>query len=410
MRPRGRARCERTRSERTRCTIVAGSARIRVTSVGRASPTSVAGSGRADRERRRMRAERERRLDRVTALLRVPREQSIDESHGILRRRGRGEGQRRRRLVGAPEAGREPIFSLEREARRSGAGRGCSRARTDPSPGRSGRRPPVRAPSTPACPASTPEIGALRDERASRARPKSVTTRRPLPRSTRTFAGVRSRWTTPRACAWARAAAIGAQSRRASSQLRAAVGEERFERLAFHELHHEHGLTAILEHVVEPHDVRVLEARERGGLALEALAKLGIVGDPRVEHLERDDAAQPLVVGTPDDAHATTAELLDGAISPCDDVRVHDPGGSAGPPRQRLKGSRRPDIDSLRGRLRAVRTGESRRVRVLPGLRRSSLARRADTRDAEGRDDPLLRPDGLDGDRRAVRIRRRCAH
>ena len=88
------------------------------------------------------------------------------------------------------------------------------------------------------------------------------------------------------------------------------------EGLALDELHHEHGPAAVLEHVVEADDVRVLETCECGGLALEALAQLRVVGDPRVEHLERDDAAEPLVAGAPDHAHTALAELLQGAISP----------------------------------------------------------------------------------------------
>ena len=77
---------------------------------------------------------------------------------------------------------------------------------------------------------------------------------------------------------------------------------------------------SILDHVVEPHDVRVLEARQRLGLALEAIAELGIVRDPRVQDLQRDVALEPLVVRTPDHAHAAATQLLEQAISPRDHV------------------------------------------------------------------------------------------
>ena len=203
MRPRGRARCERTRSERQAPTL---HHRCRLgEDPGHERRPSLADHGRrlgARRgQRRRMRAERERRLDRVTARLRV-RAPEVDRRAARppaapRARRGRATAPARGRAGGQSPADLLPRMGDGRSA----AGRECSRARTGPSPGRSGRRPPAPAPSTPACPASTPEIGALRDERASRASPKSVTTSRPLPRSTRTFAGVRSRWTTPRACA-----------------------------------------------------------------------------------------------------------------------------------------------------------------------------------------------------------------
>ena len=64
----------------------------------------------------------------------------------------------------------------------------------------------------------------------------------------------------------------------------------------------------------------MLEPRERRRLALEALAQLGVVGDPRVEHLERDVAAEPLVACAPDDAHAAAPDLLAEAIPVGDDV------------------------------------------------------------------------------------------
>ena len=94
------------------------------------------------------------------------------------------------------------------------------------------------------------------------------------------------------------------------------AGETRVERLALDELHDEHRLAAVLEDVVEAHDVRVLEPRQRRRLALEPLTELGIVGDPGVEDLDRDDAAETQVAGAPDDAHPAPAELLQWAIAP----------------------------------------------------------------------------------------------
>ena len=42
----------------------------------------------------------------------------------------------------------------------------------------------------------------------------------------------------------------------------------------------------------------------------------GVVGDPGVENLDRDHAAETQVAGAPDDAHPAPAELLQWAIAP----------------------------------------------------------------------------------------------
>ena len=100
---------------------------------------------------------------------------------------------------------------------------------------------------------------------------------------------------------------------------RAAAGH-RVEAVALDELENEDGLPAVLEDVVEPDDVRVLEPGECRRLALEARAELLVVRDPGMQHLERDIALEALVVGAPDDAHATAAELVAQAIAVRDDV------------------------------------------------------------------------------------------
>ena len=293
-----------------------------------------------------------------------------------------------------------------------GAGRGCSRASRGPWPARSRLRRPAPAPSTRASPRARRTPARSSRRATSRARPKSVTTTRPVPRSTSTLDGVRSRWTTPRACACASAAATGAQSRRASSQPSVRPPTTRVQAVALDELEDEHRLPAVLEDVVEPDDVRVLEPGECRGLALEARAELLVVGDPGMQHLERDLAPEPLVVGTPDDAHATATELVAQAIAVRDDVLgvLHvTPPGVAGRRSDasrfwfgfRKRGSWAV-VDSPRADVRPVRAGESRRVRVLPRVRGSSRGR-ARTRGAEGRHGAVLRPDGVDGDRGANR-------
>ncbi len=99
-----------------------------------------------------------------------------------------------------------------------------------------------------------------------------------------------------------------------------ATADDCVQAVSLDELEDEHRLPAILEDVVEPDDVRVLEPGKCRGLALEARAELLVVGDPGMQHLERHLAPEPLVVGAPDDAHATATELVAQAIAVRDDV------------------------------------------------------------------------------------------
>jgi hypothetical protein len=80
------------------------------------------------------------------------------------------------------------------------------------------------------------------------------------------------------------------------------------ERLALDQLHHQIvGLTLAAD-VVERADVRVVEARDRARLALEAGADLGVVDEVRRKHLDRDFAAEPRIARAIDLAHAAGAE------------------------------------------------------------------------------------------------------
>ena len=99
-----------------------------------------------------------------------------------------------------------------------------------------------------------------------------------------------------------------------------AARDNRVERNSVDELEHEHRLAVALEDVVEAHEVRVLEPRECRRLALEPLAQLGVVGDPGVQDLEGDVAAQPLVTRPPDHAHAAAPDLRAEAIAVGEDV------------------------------------------------------------------------------------------
>ncbi len=61
-------------------------------------------------------------------------------------------------------------------------------------------------------------------------------------------------------------------------------------------------------------DVRVVETRQHLRLALESREAVGILGDIRRQHLERDLAAELLVLGAPDLAHPAGAELAGDAV------------------------------------------------------------------------------------------------
>ncbi|MCG3180811.1 MAG: hypothetical protein BIFFINMI_03174 [Phycisphaerae bacterium] len=69
----------------------------------------------------------------------------------------------------------------------------------------------------------------------------------------------------------------------------------------------------LLADAVDLHDVGVVQPRRDAGLALEAL-ELALVGQrQRGQHLERDAAAERLLLGFVDDAHAAAADLADDA-------------------------------------------------------------------------------------------------
>ena len=72
----------------------------------------------------------------------------------------------------------------------------------------------------------------------------------------------------------------------------------------------------------------VLERRQHAGLAREAAPELGILGDPGVEQLDRDIAAETAVPGAPDGAHAPLADAASQLVAACDEV-VHAGRGAA---------------------------------------------------------------------------------
>ena len=280
---RGTGRCERTR-----WMIVTGSRSTRVTSVGAASRATGGRLGPA-RQRRGVGAERDRGRGGVAAHRRLPREEDVDDLHGLRRSVRRDRRKRRSRLMCPAETRREPILAFERQPSREeleedAAERVEIRGRPGLASGGLLRRPVLGRPGEHARhrrgrrPAGEPRetevgdhdtAGSALDEHVGRGEVA-------MDDSTRVRVGER-----------------GGDRRAEPSRLvpaERATADDRVEAVALDELEDEHRLPAVLEDVVEPDDVRVLEPGECRSLALEARAELLVVGDPGVQHLERDIA------------------------------------------------------------------------------------------------------------------------
>ena len=72
----------------------------------------------------------------------------------------------------------------------------------------------------------------------------------------------------------------------------------------------------VLADVVDRDDVRVVgDARGGSRLALEAARGRGVRGEARREHLDRDEAAEQLVLGSPDRRHPAVGDVADDAVA-----------------------------------------------------------------------------------------------
>ena len=80
------------------------------------------------------------------------------------------------------------------------------------------------------------------------------------------------------------------------------------QRLALEILHDEERGAVLLAHVVQRADVRMIELRDRAGLAIEALAELRVGREGVRENLDRDRAIEPRVAGFVDLAHPAGAD------------------------------------------------------------------------------------------------------
>ena len=95
-----------------------------------------------------------------------------------------------------------------------------------------------------------------------------------------------------------------------------ALAQDVAERFTDDELHHERGLSAVLDDVEQRDDARMLDRRNRTRFGLEALARVAArVG---CEHLQRDAPAQTRVARRVYGAHPTTPDFTFDDVAPCD--------------------------------------------------------------------------------------------
>ena len=145
----------------------------------------------------------------------------------------------------------------------------------------------------------------------------------PPPRTRKTLAGLRSRWTMPDRWALSSASQISIAIFRASGSGRGRLRFERraaarrgrpAQRLPFEILEHEEVDAVLMPDVVQRADVRMIERRDRARLALEALAQLRIRRERRRQDLDRHRAIEPRIARPIDLAHATRADERDDFI------------------------------------------------------------------------------------------------
>ena len=131
------------------------------------------------------------------------------------------------------------------------------------------------------------------------------------PGTRKTLAGLRSRWTMPRACGGPeRVTHLGEQLHGQRRLQRPA--REGGEALALQVLHDEVGAALARVEVVHGDDVLVLHEAHRARLGEEAGDELRLIGEVAVEHLHRDALGDEDVLGEQHRAHAAAAQLAQG--------------------------------------------------------------------------------------------------
>src|SRR6202042_3144375 len=88
------------------------------------------------------------------------------------------------------------------------------------------------------------------------------------------------------------------------------------EALALDELGNEVQALFGVADVEDLHDARIAHAGEQLGLAFEALRAVGVLGPPRLDHLDRDRAREPPVVPAVDAAERPLADQLAELVPP----------------------------------------------------------------------------------------------
>ncbi len=91
--------------------------------------------------------------------------------------------------------------------------------------------------------------------------------------------------------------------------------QQRLQFLAVDQLHGDEQAAVDFPDVVDRHDVGIVEACRGAGFAAEPLLELGILGEVREQHLQRDGPADGGVMGTPHLAHATATQQLDQLVA-----------------------------------------------------------------------------------------------
>src|SRR4030095_12580235 len=101
------------------------------------------------------------------------------------------------------------------------------------------------------------------------------------------------------------------RDRESLSERHCALFQPLLQRLALEVLHHEKRGPDALADIVERADVRMRELRDRAGLAVKALAKLGIGRQTRWQDLDGDGTIQTRVARFVDFAHPARADGSD---------------------------------------------------------------------------------------------------
>ena len=178
------------------------------------------------------------------------------------------------------------------------------------------RRPPVRAPYSVACPsrpgARQPLRRIERRLELGRARPKSSSL---TPWGVRkTFDGLRSRWTMPRACSADSAASIPSPIGTAWDTLK---GPRRRRSPSASPSSSSMAMNScpVFADLVDLADVRMIDTGRRARFPPEPFARR-LIAAHRQHRLERDDTLQPFVARCIDDAHPAFAELASNGVVP----------------------------------------------------------------------------------------------